>query len=148
MRMKDSASASRLFFDAMAQNPAYEPAYQGLIEVYKQIGDKSGILELATSGLRHLPNSVALREAYLEAGGKKPFPEPIAKPLQQEDSAGGVLKVPSASDKETKETTTESQSPADTEVTTEDLMERGCRFCTPEEIQNRWRESFRARTKP
>ncbi|MBS0510332.1 MAG: hypothetical protein JSR42_03975 [Proteobacteria bacterium] len=142
MRMKDSASASRLFLEAIAQNPAYESAYQGLIEVHRQTGDKAGVLELATSGLRYLPNSAMLQKAYLDAGGKKPFPEPIAKPNQQEKPADEELRAEPASGGERAQSSARTDAPSDADASRADVVERGCRFCPPEEIQRKWRESF------
>lgn len=142
MRMKDSASAGRLFLDAVAQDPAYEPAYQGLIEVYRQTGNKAGVLDLATSGLRYLPNSAMLQKAYLDAGGKKPFPEPIAKPNQQEKPADEELRADPASDGERAQSSARTDAPSDEDASRADVVERGCRFCPPEEIQRKWRESF------
>jgi hypothetical protein len=49
-------------------------------------------LETVTEGLCHVPDSKALQRRYLELGGKKPFPEPIAtKSVDPESPLPGVL---------------------------------------------------------
>lgn len=122
-------AAQKLFADAVAFNKKYEPAYSELIDSLQKSGDKSTALDVATQGLRNLPSSKRLQKAYLDLGGKMPFPEPLEATPPPSVS---TQPAPAA------ETTTSEASEAapDAAPTT------GCRFCPPEQIQQRWRESF------
>lgn len=130
--------ALRLFTDVIGFSPTYVAAYLGLIEAHRKAGSAQAALEAATAGLRQAPDSQLLQKAYLELGGRQPFPEPLrrAEPQAQRPLAGESVAIepaetPAAPDRATgdgSETTNPSPS--------------GCRFCPPEEIQQRWRESF------
>ena len=137
-----------LFHNAIAFNPAYLPAYMALISQLRQMGDRSAALEAASAGLQHLPGSVALKKNYLDLGGKEPFPEPITREAPAPRDVGA--QTPSVTPKDEGESNAASvasesaaQLAPDAQVEAADgEAERGCRFCPPEEIQQRWRDSF------
>lgn len=142
-KLNDSSGALNAFNMALSANPAYERAYMGLIQILQRSGSRSSVLDVASAGLRHLPNSHYLKKVYLDFGGKEPFPEPIVRPTesskyerQSADRAVGAAESIESSEKRTQSTTgeaTESES---------GRPDTGCRFCPPKEIQERWRETF------
>lgn len=134
VQLGDVPQALKWLGDAIAFNPRYEAAYVALIDLQRANGAASSALEVATQGLRHLPESSRLQKSYLELGGKKPFPEPVGAvstkaPMGSEDvKADGVSPAPHSDDGRAAE---------------EGLAaDKGCRFCPPEEIQQRWKDSF------
>ncbi|NMG76000.1 tetratricopeptide repeat protein [Aromatoleum diolicum] len=147
LQLKEAGEASRLFNDAIAFNPEYEPAYLALIDMHKESGLGKEALDVATAGLGYVPGSQSLKKAYLALGGKEPFPEPARKaeslpsdtlppaPAPQDaGTPGGTALVPTAEGTSATSTIAEpGGSP---------IPETGCRFCPPEDIQRKWRESF------
>lgn len=127
--------------DAIAFNPRYAPAHVALVALLRQQGANSAALEAATRGLRYAPESASLQQSYLSLGGKKPFPEPVtdqppaAPPQATTDEAQGAdpAEPPSGVTPGNDEN---AAAPLPVEPTS------GCRFCPPDEIQQRWRESF------
>lgn len=151
LRMNKRIEAAKDFAAAIAANPRYEPAYLPLIETYRALGSTSAALEVATAGLRYFPNSKALRESYLAVGGKMPFPEPLSEPAP---AAVAVPKDTDAHPGESGRSLVEAggntvASPGDESAETSSAvpLERGCRFCPPDEIRERWRESFGEKSK-
>ncbi|MBN8441194.1 MAG: hypothetical protein J0M28_05740 [Thauera sp.] len=146
LMLKQKAEAISQYSQAIAFNPAYQPAYMPLITAYRELGNTSTALEVATAGLRQFPGSKPLQEAYLSAGGKKPFPEPAANVVPEVK--------PKLESPPSKATDTQSPEPvagpaggaavptSGSASEPEVVSERGCRFCPPEEIQKKWRESF------
>lgn len=160
LQLKEAGEANRLFNDAIVFNPAYEPAYHALIDLYREGGRGKDALDVATAGLRHVPASASLKKAFLDLGGKEPFPEPIAKAAPApSDTDSPPEQLP---DQVSEPQPEDAGVPADTAPVTatvtpsldapggaEPIPESGCRFCPPEEIQRRWRESFSgAKEKP
>lgn len=143
----EDVEAMDLFNRAIRANPSFEPAYLQLIEALKRTGAKSAALEIATAGLRYIPASGLLKRAYFELGGKEPLPEPEAK-------GGAENAVPLAGAEITH--SEEQGEPANAEPGMGGAEElgpdevskrtaeaaRACRFCPPDEIDERWRESF------
>lgn len=153
MKLKDTAKAAEAYSKALGFNPRYEPAYVGLIQVYRSMGSQGSVLDLATTGLRHLPDSSRLKKAYLDSGGRQPFPAPIEQPTPNEARAESVNDQPAASPGEAfapPESADQASTGVDgsgSEPIAEDeaaVAPSGCRFCPPDEIQRRWRESFGA----
>ncbi len=147
LQLKEAGDALRLFNDAIRFNPAYEPAYHALIDVQRQSGRAKDGLEVATAGLQRIPDSQSLKKAYLELGGKEPFPEPIAKAAPEPPTASSAPEPePDRADKTataavapTAEGTAASGSPPGDSAP---VPTSGCRYCPPEEVQRKWRESF------
>lgn len=131
MQLKRSGEALKMYSDAIAFEPRYAPAYIALVEFYRKNGSRPKALEAASSGLRYAPENRYLQTAYLELGGKKPFPEPVAAVTavdsQTERASGAVA-----------ESTPEAQK-AEPEA---EVPSSGCRFCPPDTVQERWRASF------
>jgi len=143
-KLNENGPALNAFNQAVLSNPTYEGAYAGLVEILQKTGDKSSVLEVVTTGLQHIPNSRYLRKIYLESGGKEPFPEPIVGSKDQAPAAASDLGP------DTPVSTVDAQ-PANDENpvgasasknSVNDTPEAGCRFCPPDEIQQRWRDSF------
>lgn len=140
--------ATRWFTEAITFNPGYAQAYIGLIDVHRRTGNRAAALEAATAGLRKVPDYKPLQNTYLEFGGVKPFPEPAVARKSDAVAAPDAGPGPAA----TPAVETPSQEPADATATPESqstsadtvngALDRGCRFCPPEEIQKRWRETF------
>ena len=154
VKLKERALASRAFSQAIGVNPAYEPAYRGLIETLRATGSQSAVLEVATSGLRHIPDSKYLQKAYLASGGKKPFPEPVSARATAPEDAVPQDVMPQVSPGKGEEQRQDGEaaiepesaatrtSDAEAEEIENAAMGSGCRFCPPEEIQQRWKEYF------
>lgn len=140
VQVGDVPQALKWLGDAIAFNPRYEAAYTSLIDVHRTSGASAAALQVATQGLRHLPESKVLQKNYLELGGRMPFPEPVgtlaATPPKTTDEAKAEGTVPEPSQDEPGE--------VDQGVSPEQgaAAGRGCRFCPPDEIQQRWKESF------
>lgn len=146
------AEAVELFNRAITENPAFEPAYLQLIEALKRTGAQGSALEIATAGLRYIPSSGLIKRAYFELGGKEPLPEPAAKGGAEnaEPPAGGEI-TSSAELPEPQNASPASAESADggAEESGQDEASkrtaeaaRACRFCPPDEIDERWRDSF------
>lgn len=76
----DHAKAETEYLQVLNSNPAGVPeVYQSLGDIYERRKQKAKALEFYTEGLRHSPESKALKRRYLELGGKEPFPEPHVK---------------------------------------------------------------------
>ena len=71
------------FRHAIELNPKLTRPYLQLISYFESIKKRGDALEIAQTGLRHNPDSKALQRHYLELGGKKPFPEPLAAPIAE-----------------------------------------------------------------
>lgn len=146
LMLKQKAEAMSQYSQAIAFNPAYQPAYMPLITAYRELGNTSTALEVATAGLRQFPDSKPLQQAYLSVGGKKPFPEPVAK-VAPEVKAKVESPSSPAIDTQSAESVAGpaggAAAPASGSAPEPEVVsERGCRFCPPEEIQKKWRESF------
>lgn len=135
-QLQNPGAAQGYLEKAVAFNPGYERAYISLLELLRARKDRAAVLDVATRGLRQLPDSKFLQEAYLEAGGQRPFPEAVAKSesLQTEIDAGVD---PGEIAEESQAGAADSDPPADTSV-----PDQGCRFCPPDEIMQRWKDSF------
>ena len=143
MQLGEKADAQRNLLAAITFNRSFEAAYLSLVELYVGMGTRGSALETATEGLKHLPESKRLQKAYLDNGGKKPFPEPVDK---ASPPAAGTVDSP-ASEAPAEQPQADSPSadaaPLDSRHRgAEPDIEQGCRFCPPEEVQKRWRESF------
>ncbi len=133
---------------AIASSPDFQAAYFALIAVQRDLGDLQSALATATEGLRRFPSSKGLKKNYLDLGGKEPFPEPITREAAAPRDVGA--QTPSVAPKDEGESNAASvasesaaQLAPDAQVEAADgEAERGCRFCPPEEIQQRWRDSF------
>lgn len=152
LRMNNKIEAAKEFSAALMENPRYELAYVQLVGAYRSLGNSAGALETATAGLRYFPNSTVLQEAYLASGGKKPFPAPATSASDNASEARAGREVPAA-DMEPKPSSDVSESSITDpnkgtasgyaeDIDGRQVLESGCRFCPPEEIQRKWRESF------
>lgn len=70
--------AAKDFNQALAINPRLVKPYLQLADLHAAGKSTTRALDIVTEGLRHVPDSTALQRRFLELGGKKPFPEPIA----------------------------------------------------------------------
>ena len=153
VQLRQPEKAVVLFKSAIAFTPAYLPAYLALISQLRQMGNRSGALEAASAGLQHLSGSKALKKAYLDLGGKKPFPEPAGrvsgesekevapeaeKPSGAEQTALPLELSPNRPQEESKDESVHSSSEG-----AAPFDGRNCRFCPPADIEERWRETFK-----
>ncbi len=153
-RMREKGAAMGQYGQAISFNPDFQAAYLPLIAVQRDLGDPKSALATASEGLRRFPSSTGLKKAYLSLGGKEPFPEPIMKKAAvPRDAKPQASAVTTNEDRQGSEASVESKSavkPA-SDVQAESVDEeaiRGCRFCPPDEIQQRWRDSFDEAQKP
>lgn len=82
------------FRHAIELDPTLTRPYLQLISYFESIKKRGEALEIAKTGLRNRPDSKALQRRYLELGGKKPFPEPIAAPVAEPVSPQTADAVP------------------------------------------------------
>lgn len=149
---------------AIQLNPNIPKAYLDLARSYAESGLRAEALDTATRGLRCLPSNKSLQQAYVKYGGKLPYPAPVVRAQQAEPGAASkeaLNQQPTpveSGDDDPRRTdsadhaasTTEERAdpvpPAESDAAkTQDeqtVLERACRFCPPDEIQQRWRESF------
>ncbi|BAL25890.1 hypothetical protein [Azoarcus sp. KH32C] len=145
LQLKDVVEGERWFNEALAFNPAYEPAYQALIDLYQELKRNSDALKIATDGLKHVPNSESLQKAYLALGGKKPFPEPVVEKPAPDASGAVAQEVGQGGAEGSAPPSDGTATAADrTPTTTPPPPETGCRFCPPEDVQRRWRGGFKS----
>jgi hypothetical protein len=157
LQLKEGGEAARWFNEAIQFNREYEPAYLALIDIHRQTQASKEGREVAAAGLRYLPASTALKKAYLDFGGKEPFPEPVAKQPPTEppkadsppetsaktEGANAAEASPAASNANDVSAPRTEQSPTSGAPATGS----NCRFCVPEETQRKWRESFNSPNK-
>lgn len=143
MQLRETAEAQSQLHAAIAFNRGFEPAYMTLIELQVGMGMRSAALETASEGLKHLPESKRLQKAFLDNGGKEPFPEAVVKaspPASPAPTPSAAAAQAAASD--SKSSATEASPAESQQLSVDPAAERGCRFCPPDEIQQRWRKSF------
>ena len=146
-QMQEKGAAMGQYTQAINFNPDFQPAYLPLIAVQRDLGDSKGALATATEGLRRFPSSTGLKKSYLSLGGKEPFPEPIIKKAAVPQDARPQASVttkdePQGSDASVASKPAVKPAPDDQAESVEDEVDRSCRFCPPDEIQKRWRDSF------
>lgn len=117
-------------------DPNRPKPYLDLARSYAENGLKAEALETATNGLRCLPSNKLLQQAYVKYGGKLPYPEPVVRPQK--------TKPDTAEEHKAKEEVPPTESDTAEAQGGQNVLDRGCRFCPPEEIQQRWRESFQS----
>lgn len=143
MQLGETAEAQSQLHAAIAFNRGFEAAYVSLIELQVGMGTRSAALETATEGLKYLPDSKRLQKAYLDNGGKKPFPEAVVKVVPPAAAEGQSPEAAEQISRPQEEDAAAQSGPGDSQQTsTQPAVERGCRFCPPDEVQQRWRESF------
>ncbi len=88
--------AAKDFNHALSINPRLLRPYLQIADMHVAGKSTTRALETVTEGLRQLPDSKALQRRYLELGGKKPFPEPIAAQVPETvtPQAAAVTQVP------------------------------------------------------
>lgn len=146
-RMQEKGAAMGQYAQAISFSPDFQTAYLPLIAVQRNLGDSKGALTTATEGLRRFPSSKGLKKAYLDLGGREPFPEPITRGTTlPQDARPQDAPVSTKVERQGSEVSVESESAVkpvpDAQAESVDNDSRGCRFCPPEEIQKRWRDSF------
>lgn len=151
----DLGGAAKSFAQSISISPSFAEAYRELAEIHLARGDRAEALDIVTAGLKNTKGSNALRQKYLDLGGKKPIPEPIGSiaPDVKGDMAGrdvhvpGESKMPESGGSEPSSGEPVTAPASANENKANDVLESGCRFCPPEEIQKKWRESFGERPK-
>lgn len=143
--LRDTAGAMREFSKAIELNPREGSAYSEMADLQRELGQQSEALKTVTLGLRHSPGARDLQKLYKELGGQEPFPEPIKEaapdPLPSATEPPDSAPV-STEARQVADTTTESSETSDVQVGA-DPSGRSCRFCPPEEIQQRWNDFIR-----
>lgn len=138
---KNVGGAAQVLEKAVAFQPTLERAHVELMNLMRQAGAREAALDAATRGLRYIPESKRLQQGYLDLGGTRPFPPPIknektvASPDESQALKPEATQAPFVGDDANG--ASEKKTPAQF-----DKIETGCRFCPPDEIQERWRDSF------
>jgi tetratricopeptide (TPR) repeat protein len=137
--MGKPGEAAKDFNQALSANPRIAKPYLQLADLYAGSKLSKRALETVTEGLRHLPDSKSLQRRYLELGGKKPFPEPVAVKTAEPVSPKVVEPAPvpaaAAAPASAPVVSPEATPPA---ATVESPLPIGtpknpyCRFCPPE----------------
>lgn len=150
----DKTLAAQEFSTAIETDPTEVNAFNELSLLQEEGGKKTEARETIARGLRHNPDATLLQKRYLELGGKKPFPEPIARvePAPEKKAVepdvpepqglppvDPVIQVDADAEQRDKSSEGEQAGPPDAAS-----AGRSCRFCPPEEIQRRWVESFKS----
>lgn len=150
----DKTLAAQEFSTAIEIDPTEVNAFVELSLLQEDRGKKAEARETIARGLQHNPEAALLQKRYLELGGKKPFPEPIArvepapeKKAEEPDvpepqglpPVDPVIQVDADPERQDKSSEGEQAGPPDAAS-----AGRSCRFCPPEEIQRRWVESFKS----
>ncbi|NMF87372.1 tetratricopeptide repeat protein [Aromatoleum petrolei] len=151
----DKALAAQEFSTAIETDPTEVNAFNELSLLQEEGGKKAEARETIARGLRHNPDSIQLQKRYLELGGTKPFPEPIARvePAPEEKAVEPdlpelqglrpvepVIQVDAVTEHQDKSSEGDQAGPPDAAS-----AGRSCRFCPPEEVHRRWVESFKSR---
>ena len=76
---KNPIGAITSFGKALGLNPKHPQAYSEMVNIYLGLKNKNKALEIATEGLRWIPDSKALQRQYNRAGGTLPYPTPYEK---------------------------------------------------------------------
>lgn len=140
LQLGERIDAQKWLFEAIVFNPRYEAAYLSLVEVQRTDGAQAEALETATRGLRNLPQSNALQKAYVDLGGKMPFPEP--RPLETRPDFPPAPNQAALNESAADAKMNDGDAVSGAVQETDNSATSGCRFCPPDEIQQRWRESF------
>lgn len=138
---KNVGGAAQALEKAVAFQPTLERAHLELMNLMRQAGAREAALDAATRGLRHIPESKQLQQGYLDLGGTRPFPTPIRKPTPAVSPSQSQAPRSEAAQEPFLEDGA-SAAPAMQKPAQFDQIEKGCRFCPPDEIQKKWRDSF------
>lgn len=142
-RLKERGKAAQLLQQAIRLQPAYQAPYLPLIRLLREMDMKDAALQAATAALRQFPDSVQFQKAYLELGGQKPFPEPARKAVQEKEAElPQAMPDPDDASSVPAQSAGSASAASPPEGSPEPIIEQGCRFCPPEEIQKKWRDSF------
>ncbi len=80
MKLKNNPiGAISSFGKTLELNPRHQQAYSEMANIYFGLKNKKKALEIATEGLRWIPDSKPLQRQYNRAGGKLPYPTPYEK---------------------------------------------------------------------
>lgn len=150
----DKTLAAQEFSSAIETDPTEINAFNELSLLQEEGGKKEEARETIARGLRHNPQATLLQKRYLDLGGKKPFPEPIARvepapekkavePKMQEPPTLPPVEpvIPVGADPEQRDKSSEGELAGPPDPAS---AGRSCRFCPPEEIHRRWIESFKS----
>lgn len=146
LRLNRQIDATEAFKAAVNSSPMYLAGYIALIDQLRRSGAVGQARDVAEQGLRHLPDAGRLQSLYLELGGKRPFPEPIPKTpaLTPRSVAPPEREAAKAEFQQGVNEADSSLTPhAEPEGPSGAEDGQNCRFCPPEEVERRWKESFR-----
>lgn len=147
----DRHLASQEFQAAIEADPREVNAYLELSELLRESGQGRQALETTTDGLRHNPDAKMLQKSYLDLGGKEPFPEPIQRNSEPERAtrtepsdrltgdASRIVQEPGSAATGTQD---EAESSPTNLGESQQINGRSCRFCPPEEVLQRWNDTF------
>lgn len=120
------------FNKAVSIDPKAVKPYLQLADTYVATKASARALEAVTEGLRQVPDSTALQRRYLELGGKKPFPAPVAAQAAEPAAApGGQLPAPEV-EPAAVEAKPAPAAPAEAAPVIGTPKNPYCRFCPPE----------------
>lgn len=64
------------YLNAIRANPVFTSPYLDMARIHVRLNNKQKALALITEGLKHNPDSKALKKRYVELGGQLPYPTP------------------------------------------------------------------------
>ncbi len=137
---RNHAEAASDFAAAIEANRRFPRAYIELAKVQRAMNRQRDALETLTEGLRYNPGHSGLQAAYLDSGGARPFPEPVAtqtapdRPRSDPWPSRREVQAQRSDEPVAEGDASDSASSVDSG--------RSCRFCPPASIEERWRESF------
>ncbi len=135
--MRKPGEAIKDYNTAIARNPGIVKPYLQLADLHVASKAPARALEAVSEGLRHVPDSTALQRRYLELGGKKPFPEPVAakaaEPAPDADVAAPPPEASTAPESAAAETNPESAAAETARPAIGTPKNPYCRFCPSEE---------------
>jgi tetratricopeptide (TPR) repeat protein len=124
---------------AITLNPKLVQAYIRLADNYANINDRDNALSMVSEGLRHIPESKALKRRYDELGGKQPYPEalvatPTPQPTESQEKPTAPVTAQAASEKtaavkESEPGAAQQQKTGTTTPPSGTSKNRYCRFC-------------------
>lgn len=86
--LKNDAKAISDYFKSVSLDPKYTKSISAIAGIYERTPANRGkALELVTEGLRHNPESKALKRRFSRLGGQLPYPVPYVKTGDQGASA-------------------------------------------------------------
>lgn len=125
--MNDYGGAINDLRKAVELNPRLVRAYTLASDIHAKLNQKGEALKVVTEGLRHVPDSSVLQRIYKERGGKLPYPEPIARAVEEPPVPAQAQQGGEIADKDGQLQDAAQQAPATPKIGSP--TNPWCRFC-------------------